>query len=198
MPTGYTAEIGEGNNVSFRDFALRCARAFGYLAEMREEPLDKEIPSEFRPDPYHKDQLEKAENELRRVRRMKIGEAKRLADEDYVNELEQNLSSSQERQQRAVRYGSMLEQVAKWQAPSPDHKNLRDYMIEQLQRSLVGDCGYVSSTPKRMTAASYKAQLIKNAKRYLKYHREQCEKEVEGAREKTEWVRALRESLPSE
>jgi hypothetical protein len=32
MPTGYTSAIADG--IEFKDFALRCARAFGALVEL--------------------------------------------------------------------------------------------------------------------------------------------------------------------
>lgn len=37
MPTGYTADIKDG--ITFRDFALRCARAFGATIMQRDEDI---------------------------------------------------------------------------------------------------------------------------------------------------------------
>lgn len=37
MPTGYTSPLYEGKEISFEQFALRCARNFGALVMMRDE-----------------------------------------------------------------------------------------------------------------------------------------------------------------
>ena len=42
MPTSYTEVLFERDQ-SFRDFALRCARGIGFLADMRDKPLDAPI-----------------------------------------------------------------------------------------------------------------------------------------------------------
>jgi hypothetical protein len=48
MPTGYTAPIADG--MTFEQFALGCARAFGALVTMRDEPSDAPIPERLEPD----------------------------------------------------------------------------------------------------------------------------------------------------
>lgn len=47
MPTGYTYPVCEGKITEFPDFALSCARAFGALISMREEPMDAPLPDEI-------------------------------------------------------------------------------------------------------------------------------------------------------
>lgn len=58
MPTGYTSPLYEGKEISFEQFALRCARNFGALVMMREEPLDTPIPEKFNPCEYCKREYE--------------------------------------------------------------------------------------------------------------------------------------------
>lgn len=43
MPTGYTAIIEERADLSFRDFALRCARGMCACVMQRDDPMD-ELP----------------------------------------------------------------------------------------------------------------------------------------------------------
>ena len=64
MVTRYTAIVGEKDDVSLRDFTLRCARRMGALVIMGDQPLDKKIPEEFVPSSYHSESLEKARTEL--------------------------------------------------------------------------------------------------------------------------------------
>jgi len=37
MPTGYTADLNDGKQVTFQEFTMKCARAFGALIEMRDD-----------------------------------------------------------------------------------------------------------------------------------------------------------------
>ena len=43
MPTGYTADIQDGKITTLREYALSCARAFGALIMMRDDPHDAPI-----------------------------------------------------------------------------------------------------------------------------------------------------------
>ena len=38
MPTGYTLDLYNGKDITFEEFVLKCARAFGALIDMRDEP----------------------------------------------------------------------------------------------------------------------------------------------------------------
>jgi hypothetical protein len=64
MPTGYTAAIKDG--ISFQQFAMACARAFGALVMMRDEPSSAPIP-DFQPSNFHVEHLELARAELARL-----------------------------------------------------------------------------------------------------------------------------------
>jgi hypothetical protein len=59
MPTGYTAKLYDGDQ-KFQDFAMECARAFGALIEMRDEPMNAKIPETFEPSEHHVNGLERA------------------------------------------------------------------------------------------------------------------------------------------
>ena len=52
MPTGYTTDIYNGKDVSFRDFALTCARQFGACIMQRDDPAD-EKPKIMPEESYH-------------------------------------------------------------------------------------------------------------------------------------------------
>ena len=54
MPTGYTSKIGDDQ--SFKDFALRCARNFGANILMRDDPMDAEI-KKYEVEPYYMNRL---------------------------------------------------------------------------------------------------------------------------------------------
>lgn len=51
MPTAYTADIAKG--ITFKQYAMNCARAFGALIDLRDKPANCEIPDVVYPSDYH-------------------------------------------------------------------------------------------------------------------------------------------------
>lgn len=58
MPTGYTAGVKDGTVTDFKAFVMQCARAFGALIDMRDDPSDVPIPKSFAPSSYGKNILD--------------------------------------------------------------------------------------------------------------------------------------------
>jgi hypothetical protein len=195
MPTGYTAKVKDGN-VSFRDYALDCARAFGALVEMRDEPLGKRIPSKFKPSPYHSKQLSKARRELQTAQNMTDVRALELAERQYDEALQDYNTALRDVATTTERYVKMRAKAKAWKAPTSEHTELREFMISQLEQSIDFDCRVHSEIPKRMKPQEYRAMLIKQAERNLEYHTEKLQEEVERVQGRTEWVKQLRKSLP--
>lgn len=53
MPTGYTVGIADGKITTFEQYAMTCARAFGALVMMRDDPFDAPIPEEIKVADYY-------------------------------------------------------------------------------------------------------------------------------------------------
>jgi hypothetical protein len=197
MPTGYTSDLYEGKDVSFPEFAMRCARAFGALVQMRDMPPDAPIPDQFAPHSYHKEALERAQRQLEEVTSWDAKEAERGAERSHQELLKETLKGKVSSRALKKRYETMLEKVATWEPPTSDHERLKQYMTEQLQQSLDFDCAtsLYYELPARLTGEEYREQQIAAAQRDIEYHSEQYTGEVERAEERTEWVKQLRESL---
>jgi len=73
MPTGYTATLMEKNQ-TFPEFIMGCARAFGALIMMRDDPNDATIPDKFEPSDYHAKGIIKAREKLAKLKAMTDGE----------------------------------------------------------------------------------------------------------------------------
>ena len=56
MPSGYTENIYYGKEVTFKDFALGCARAFGACVMQRDDPADVK-PKIMPEESYHTEKL---------------------------------------------------------------------------------------------------------------------------------------------
>lgn len=197
MPTGYTADIDKG--ITFKQFALSCARNFGALITMRDDPHDAEIPDEFTPDTDHYDEaLAKAEARFVELASMTEAQAAEKAEAEYREGLRAAADRNAERQALRDKYEAMLLKVEQWTPPTPDHAGLKRFMREQITESIRFDCGYVTPDPVLASPQEYirahKEQAIKD----VEYYTQERQKEIERAAERTAWVKALRASLASE
>ena len=197
MPTGYTSDLYEGKDVTVSDFILGCARAFGALVTMRDDRKDAPIPDEFPASDYHADAVATAEAWLDEVRSMDTDDIAEIADRDYSQSLNRWRERRAQAHDRRVRYERMLAEVRAWTPPTGEHVGLRDFMVEQLTRSIDFDCSMTyDDRPTRLAPFEWRAQQIEKAQHDIEYHRREHEKEVQRATERSQWVQALRESLP--
>lgn len=196
MPTGYTFDLYEGNDIAFPDFVMKCARAFGALIEMRDYPMDATIPDKFEASSYHTEQLEKAEADVARIKAWDDTEAdsqSQLAYDRAQRKYEESLANKAAMRER---YEAMLAQVKAWTPPTREHQGLKDFMVEQLEESIGHDCSTDYLTvPERLTGAAYKEQQLHSARWNAFYHTEHGEADKKRANERTTWIRALRQSL---
>jgi hypothetical protein len=194
MPTGYTANIGKG--ISFQNFVLNCARAFGALVTMRDDPADAEIPDSFEPSDYHIKEIEKANIILAELEKMTIAEAQSRAEKDFAEELRSYQVRIEEYSALRQKYVDMLQKVNVWNPPTADHNGLKDFMVQQIESSINFDCSTAHLTkPKMLTPQEWISKQTENALWSLNYHREEYQKEKERCAGRTAWVRAIKESL---
>lgn len=203
MPTGYTQQLTE-LDLDLKGFALVCARAFGYLITMRDEPLDAPIPEKFEPYEFHKKELDKAEAHYNAIKGLGNGA---FAEQWGVMDIEEKIKSLKEYaakddHKKVVRkYNDMLEKVRAWTPPSPEHEPLKNYMIDQLTQSIRADSGhsdYYAEEIQKLEAVEplehYKAELQK-VKDSIEYHKKHWAEEVERTEKRNEWLSLLRSSL---
>lgn len=203
MPTGYTAPIYEGEeNFTFKKFAMRCARNFGALIEMRGEPLDAEIDFDkcFQPSDYYKKALGRVEKEYQEFldNPPTAEELGKKYDEKVNNDFKKFLERKESRKVLQERYAAMLEQVKAWEPPTEEHNNLKEFMISQLQESMDYDrIVYSPYTDDREEYIKYHMSpdpLLKE----IAYYKERYEKEVELCNNRKQWVIKLMQSLKEE
>ena len=196
MPTGYTSDLYEGKDIAFPDFVMKCARASDALIDMRDDSMDATIPEKFEASSYHTDQLEKAVADVARIKAWDDTEAdsqSQLAYDRAQREYEGLLAGKAAMRER---YETMLAQVKAWTPPTSEHRDLKDFMVKQLEESIRYDCStdYLP-VPECLTGAAYKEQRLHSARRNVSYHTEHGEADKKRAEERTAWVRALRQSL---
>ena len=198
MATGYTECIGKG--ISFPDFVLRCAHAFGACIAMREDSLDKPIPEKFKASTkYYDDNIVRMNAELRYLESITDDEAKEKSKQEWNAEMKRIEDLALKEIELKKKYEEMLAQVMEWIPPSPDHSELKKFMFEQIRDSIECDCDYYSKMkdqcPVKLSSMEWKTQKIEKINHDLIYYNEELQQELERTEQRNLWIRQLRNSL---
>lgn len=192
MPTGYTHNVCDGTLTEFADFALQCARAFGACIEMRDDPMDKAIPDEFKPSQYHAEGYVTAKERLAHLQSLTPEQAEVEAFAAW-NEASKSANEANARMDaQNERLAAMISKVEAWTPPTGEHRELKKFMLQQLD---ISKSTYRHEEPKRLGGDVWLASETRKAQRDLDYHAEEQRKENERAASRTAWVKSLRESL---
>ncbi len=194
MPTGYTHAVCDGKLTEFPEFALTCARAFGALIMMRDDPSDAPIPEEMKADTsYYDDRIAADMKRMGEVQDMTMAQANTAALEEHRAALASRAKYVADKDIEAGRLNAMLGKVRLWHPPTPEHVEMKKFMIDQLTISLPGD--YAPAIPALLDGPAWRQKEIDRLADSVVYLRKEREREIERARGRTEWVKALRASL---
>lgn len=195
MPTGYTADLYEGKDVSFEQFALTAARGMG-AAIMQRDDAPGPIADEYEPSDYYKKSLAKSLTKVAEFRN-RTHDQWVVAEKAERDEMTAHVNGAiKTAGERRVRYELMLAQVEAWVPPTPEHENFKKFMTEQLTSSIDFDCStsYLKTPPVKSPEV-FKAEQIAKAEKDAARDAEEWEKEQERTASRNKWVRDLRESL---
>jgi hypothetical protein len=196
MPTGYTANIEKG--ISFKEYAMGCARAFGACIEMRDSSKDTPIPEEFPVSDHNLLELKDAKLRLALLKKMSVSDAQKEAKEEYEYSVKTKDRMLKVKTEVLKKYEKMLEEVNKWRAPSPDHIEFKEFMVSQIRDSINWDCStkYVLEIkPKLESGKEWLKRNIKIAEDDIAHHTKKHNEEVERVKGRNQWIKQLRESL---
>ena len=193
MPTGYTAKVQDG--ATFEEFVWGCARAFGALIEMRDDAMDTPIPEQFEPSSYNTKRLAETKAELTRVLAMSDTDCATEAKAEYDKARQYKIEADAKDTQTAERYNAMIARVDDWEPPTPEHVELKRFMLQQLNESVRFDCGYERKEPKPFTAQEWRTQKLEQLRRDVVYHQKEHEAELERTASRNKWIADLRESV---
>ena len=219
MPTGYTAKLCDGEQ-TFKDFAMQCARAFGPLVEMREDPseswqatyschpnscpyissIDAPIPEKTKRSSYYDEALSKTVAEYDRLKTMLPGKALaygKACFNERIKRLQGRLEKSQSTRDRILK---MIAQVEAWPVPTDEHNPLKAFMLEQLTTTLEndGDTDYYEkeiAKAKTLNPLDYYQAFLSSAARDIARYKQEAQKEMELNASRNAWLKALRQSL---
>ena len=198
MPTGYTAPIADG--ITFKEYAMGCARAFGALILMRDEPQNAEIPEAFEASKYHKDAIEKEAMELKELLVMDHATAAAKAKESHQKHIDYHTEAIAKDKALAAKYKAMLAEVEAYESPSPDHDNFKKFMAEQITESMQFDCSSnyhreAIESAKLMSGSEWMLAEKKRLEDSMEYHKKRHQEELDRTNSRNDWVKKLRDSL---
>jgi hypothetical protein len=199
MPTSYTADIE--NDISFEDYTLGCSRAFGATMHQRDDNMKDKPKLRGIESSHHIDALSRAKKTVAELEAMagvndrtKYGK-KVIAEEETFNQEQFNKKIMLKN-----KYDAMLQKVYSWFPPTPDHENLKKFMIDQITSSIDFDCD-TKYYMDRLTALSkvnpldkYK-EALDSAYKDVEYHETELLKERERNTDANKWIAALYDSL---
>jgi hypothetical protein len=194
MPTGYTACIEDNPDITFEEFALRCARVFGALVTMRDEPLGATIPDEFQPSDYHLNAYESSKEEYDRWSTATEDEVKAHVEALYRERVRSVTAANLKTAANVVTCQNLLRSVTVWKPPSSEHADLKTFMIKQLNDYLRRDV-YYRSEPKPEKPDAWLLHELDTLKSDVEYHDNAYKEECARVDSHNKWVRQLRESL---
>lgn len=194
MPSCYTAKIEDDPNYTFQQFVWSCARGFGALIMMRDEPHGTPIPLSGIPSGsdscYHQERLKEAKGELKRFREMTEKQWADFLNTDYENRLQQYHEHTEKVRIVHDRYAKMRAAVADWFPPTKEHDNFKEFMINQIDESL--EYTSMPETPNRASAEEF----IESAKWDVDYHSKRIKEDSDCRKSRSEWIVALDQSVP--
>lgn len=195
MPTGYTYKLVEEGE-TFEEFAMRCARAFGALIRMREEPMDAPIPDTIEPNDYHMKELATAQELVATLEAMGPQERELYGENAKAEEIARYETLIEEARMKQSRLDQMQKLVEGWRVTKP-LEDLREFMLDQLSRSAESTDYYENKLQALQSrpASVYHPKALEEAKESIVHHSREYERSVVSAAAATKWLRDLRECL---
>lgn len=194
MPTGYTVFIEDGEITNAKDFLMLCARAFGVAIDMREEPLSKPMPKEFKPSTYHLERLEEERRELDRLRSMTMDEVHNQNEAEYQRDVAACKEMLEKKKAIKDRYVAILNEVKAWTPPTTEHNGLKEFAIEQIEICLP-DLSFYDREPVRVSDQEWIETRIESYQKSIQRHEESWKEECERVASRNKWLADLRGSL---
>lgn len=139
MPTGYTADVENGEITTLKEYMYRCARAFGGFVHQREDPLDAELKYPELDIHYEQWAIEREEENLRYWETASDEDIRYRIEENQRKEYEHNKEALKMYEAHNKRYDDMLSKVQAWQPPTDEHQKIKEFAIEQLTISRRSD-----------------------------------------------------------
>ena len=197
MPTGYTAGVESGEMTEFRDYLLTCARAFGALIDLRDQPLSADLPEKLEPHTkYYDEQIPVLEARIAEIRALTPDQALTvsLAANDEIRASRRKYEADD--QIRLDRYAAMRSQVEAWEPPTPEHVGLKEFMLQQIDTCTEFIGTVLPPLPDAQIGEVWREERLADLTEQLERMHERRRAEIQRTAERNEWIAQLRASIP--
>lgn len=200
MPTGYTEAIKD--NISFKEYARSCMRAFGATIMMRDEPLDKQISKSeiLDDDGYYVNKLKKAKRELETFNKLSLDNKKAKFEKHKANEIKRYRTYIKKKTALKKKYEKMLEKVKMFNPPTPDHEDFAEFMKNQILQTIDWDCDtkyddkYMKEI-ENLTFREYVSEQKQNLTERVEYYLKERDKINKANDERWSWIEKALEAI---
>jgi hypothetical protein len=194
MPTGYAAAIADG--ITFPEYALRCARAFGALIEMRDDPMDAQIPDEFKVSDHYDKEIQADRKRLKEIVDASDETLDIISEAAYRSAKDSYEKMVSDRLVLKEKYEKMLAEARAYVPPTKDHVEFGKFMVQQIEESIKFDCSIIYlDAPKKQSAKEWRQAEVEKISQHLAYYVKEKNAAIKRAKDRSEWVRQLKASL---
>lgn len=187
------------NNLSFKQFALRCAREFGVLVSMRDESWDVPILTEIEPSSYHLDGIKKAEQDLKNLQ----AQTPQALHAQAVRNRNATLLEIEKGFKKAKHERPICEKMlAKVQSleVDGDHLGWKSFMERSLTEALDAEnlnfyTGELARLNQPINIEVERANRLESIQSSLEYHTIKWDEELARCKDRTEWLVKMREAI---
>lgn len=198
MPTGYTSKIKEG--YTFKEYAMDCARAFGALVDMRDYQ-DMEIPTEILPSEFYYDSVTRSKAKLKDLEAVSGDDITAQYYESQEDRSKECLSIIEKNNKQRLLYVKMIADVEAYVPPTADHRNHKDFMLEQINMCMEEtDNSYWNSGTNRPNSTNedilkWHEKRIEAARQSIANDEKYLQEEIDRCATRTKWICGLTEAV---
>jgi hypothetical protein len=164
---------------------------------MQDLPWDAPIPEHVPLDNSIMPKIQAAHDRLVQLLEMLPTEAEDLSRLEYLSAKTKRQEMLKAAKVRLVFYNEMMTKVKAWQAPTPEHENFKEFLVQELLSSIAVDCDTKSlgDEPAQISGEIWREYQIKLVRAELEYlNKAQAHADTQ-AFDDDAWLARLRLSL---
>lgn len=196
MPTMYTARIYEGEDQSFKEFAIECSRAFVSHSHLWTDLHAYDVGH----DSYC-NKIQQAIAEIEKFTQMPYEEIEEIIKTERSKQIEHFQKQITLKNNTRKRFEEMLEQAESWSPPTEKHHEFKDFMINQLKSGIEETTDKYDKRhldelmSKEETVEEYRHKMIQRRLEDIQFTQDRLRDETKAIAERNQWIQALRRSL---
>lgn len=202
MPTGYTSKVQDGEITELKDFILNCAKGFGAFSKVKLDPSNNQlILAEV--GEYYERKLEECTRKLAKYNSMTDDEIKIEIGKSVSENIKSMIEYRDKFYKQLKNYNDMISKVERWEVPSEEHRELKNFALKQLNDSRNFDCSedFLDTYCKMPTEedipsiSEWRNKHINKVLKDIAYYSKELIKERDSIEEYNKWAIDLVNSL---